>query len=228
MWKILDISNDESEKIVLEAKKVSEFRHKCKYFLEKNNLIYDKFTVVEHDSEIGYIAEQQLLKYLIKEFKNINVKHWTENFDLEEIKNILQKSDPQEDEINLIKTFFYDKYDILLSSKMKKIYIDVKTAKTQKTPSSNWNFLYPTVQTNKKEDDCVVLTYLIYNNDHLYQMYIVGVINYNEILNSEIQKKGTFTKFHTCSRTDNYITYLRDYKDLTEYINIYFNLDSKN
>ena len=59
-------------------------------------------------------------------------------------------------------------------------------------------------------------------------MYIVGVINYNEILNSEIQKKGTFTKFHTCSRTDNYITYLRDYKDLTEYINIYFNLDSKN
>ena len=34
MWKILDISNDESEKIVLEAKKVSEFRHKCKYFLE--------------------------------------------------------------------------------------------------------------------------------------------------------------------------------------------------
>ena len=140
----------------------------------------------------------------------------------------MQKSDPQEDEINLIKTFFYDKYDILLSSKMKKIYIDVKTAKTQKTPSSNWNFLYPTVQTNKKEDDCVVLTYLIYNHDHLYQMYIVGVINYNEILNSEIQKKGTFTKFHTCSRTDNYITYLRDYKDLTEYINIYFNLDSKN
>ena len=149
MWKILDISNDESEKIVLEAKKVSEFRHKCKYFLEKNNLIYDKFTVVEHDSEIGYIAEQQLLKYLIKEFKNINVKHWTENFDLEEIKNILQKSDPQEDEINLIKTFFYDKYDILLSSKMKKIYIDVK----MKVYSNERIVPYITKEELKKVDD---------------------------------------------------------------------------
>ena len=46
----------------------------------------------------------------------------------------------------------------------------------------------------------------------------MGAIDYREIKNSKIQKKGTCTRFDTESQINNYITELKNYKDLLSYI----------
>ena len=134
--------------------------------------------------------------------------------------NILKKVKPTTEEINVIREYFYDKYDIAINNKNKTFYLDVKTAETTYTPNKNWNFLYPVIQANKSDDYFVALTYIIKNDiDKVYtKAYIMGAIDYQEIKNSKIQKKGTCTRFDTESQINNYITELKNYKDLLSYI----------
>lgn len=222
MWEYIDISKEDSKIIMEEAQKYSELRSKCKQFLIDNNKDYDKFTAVKHDSQIGYISEKFVINY-IKKLSGFNkIRKWGEMFNIDEINRILNLNEPSDKEIQLIKEFFYDKYDIEISNGLKKLYIDVKTAKTNKIPQEGWCFLYPQCQANKNENSCVVLTYLIYNKEELERVYIIGATNYTDIRNSEIQKAGSYTKFKTESRVDNYKTELSIYKELKEYVDAYF------
>ena len=69
----------------------------------------------------------------------------------------------------------------------------------------------------------MVLTYLVYNKEEdLESVYIMGAADYKDILNSEIQKAGSVTKFNTKSRVDNYVTELSIYKELNNYIDTFF------
>ena len=140
-----------------------------------------------------------------------------------EIKRILKSENVGQNDINLINEFFYDKYDVKICDGRNKLHIDVKTAKTKKTPNINWEFLYPIVQSKKSKDYCVTLVYLVYNDsDVLDKIYLIGAMSYNKIVCSNIQDKGTKTKFGTISQTDNYITQLKEYEDIHQFIERYF------
>ena len=221
MYINFDLKENKYKNIILNAKKFSNFRQRCKEFLKNNGINHDKFTVVEHDSELGYISEQIVLNYLKNnlDLSKFNINHWKEQFNFSKIENILKKVKPTTEEINVIREYFYDKYDIAINNKNKTFYLDVKTAETTYTPNKNWNFLYPVIQANKSDDYFVVLTYIIKNDiDKVYtKAYIMGAIDYREIKNSKIQKKGTCTRFDTESQINNYITELKNYKDLLSY-----------
>ncbi|MGX7078727.1 hypothetical protein ACWOBP_00835 [Gemella parahaemolysans] len=222
MWKHFNVSKEDSKIIKEEAQKYSELRTRCKKFLEKNNMKFDKFTVVNHDSHSGYISEKYVLDY-IQKLSGFKIRNWGEMFSADEINRILELDKPKLKEIRLIKEFFYDKYDIEMSYGLKRLFIDVKSAKTKKKPQIKWNFLYPKSQANKNENSCVVLTYLVYNKEEdLESVYIMGAADYKDILNSEIQKAGSVTKFNTKSRVDNYVTELSIYKELNNYIDTFF------
>ena len=56
MYINFDLKEDKYKNIISNAKKFSNFRQRCKEFLKNNGINHDKFTVVEHDSELGYIS----------------------------------------------------------------------------------------------------------------------------------------------------------------------------
>ena len=229
MWELFKVKLENYNKIKSEAEEYSNLRMDCKNFLKKHNLDFDKFTIVKHDSEIGYIAEKFITNYLKKHTK-YEIMQWSDNFDLYKIKSILKSKNVEQNDINLIKEFFYDKYDVKICDGRNQLYIDVKTAKTKKIPDINWNFLYPVIQSNKSKDYCIILVYLVYNDsDILDKMYLIGTIDYNELVCSNIQPKGTKTIFGTISQTDNYITQLKKYKNIHQFIERYFDYleDSK-
>ena len=89
MWKIDEVKLDDYNKNKSEAEKYSNLRMDCKNFLKKHNLDFDKFTIVEHDSEIGYIAEKFITDYL-KKYTNYEIIQWSDKFDLYKIKSILK------------------------------------------------------------------------------------------------------------------------------------------
>ena len=64
MYINFDLKENKYKNIILNAKKFSNFRQRCKEFLKNNGINHNKFTVVEHDSELGYISEQIVLNYL--------------------------------------------------------------------------------------------------------------------------------------------------------------------
>ena len=71
------------DKVIFEkSRRFSVFRAKCKDFLRKHGQDYDKFTLVKHDSEVGYISEFLISSYLKTEFKNIKVYNWENQFDM--------------------------------------------------------------------------------------------------------------------------------------------------
>jgi len=181
---------------------------------------YDKFTVVEHDSFIGYISEYVIRKY-IKDYlpkTNFNVLSWEEYCDIKNIYHAVISNDYSK--AQLVKEYFYDKFDICIVTPQRRINIDVKTALTQLEPTLNWDFLYPIIQAHKEGKDITILAYCIYKAPDKYEINIVDVIGYcdnKSISNCKVVRAGEVTKHGTISQIDNYETLLgRDYKDLNE------------
>ena len=91
MYINFDLKENKYKNIISNAKKFSNFRQRCKEFLKNNGINHDKFTVVEHDSELGYISEQIVLNYLKNnlDLSKFNINHWKEQFNFSKIENIL-------------------------------------------------------------------------------------------------------------------------------------------
>ena len=199
-----------------------EFRDRCKQYLVHHNIFRDKFTVTKFDALLGYLSEYY---YLRDRFKGaISVSTWRDQFDIEHIKSIVNSNSNAQEDIDLVCSYFYDSFDLYISTPTASFFvnlkIDVKTAITMKEPKPDWEFLYPVVQANKGGKDLALLVYYLADNDEnpetLKGFTIVGYLEESEITQCEIIKKGRKTKHGTKSMTDNYITYLRDYKNIEE------------
>ncbi len=215
-----------TQQMIFAAYGFEHFRNDCKTFLAKHGKNYDKFTVVQHDSIIGFITEATIQRYISELYKKDNVKvtTWEQNFDIEHIKRIISSSSADADEVKLVEKYFYDKYDLKISYHDKSIYVDVKTALTQKNPSENWNFMYPVIQANKDGKDYMILTYYVVNDikkvESLNKVVIVGYISENTVKQCKTIYKGEKTRFDTVSQTDNYETELAvHYNSIDELIN---------
>ena len=55
------------------------------------------------------------------DLSKFNINHWKEQFNFSKIENILKKVKPTTEEINVIREYFYDKYDIAINNKNKTI-----------------------------------------------------------------------------------------------------------
>lgn len=202
-----------------EAKKFSVFRNDVKNFLRNNNKEFDKFTITDHDSYLGYFTEHVVKDYICSniELNDYRVVMWEYQFDLDKIKEIVQDPNPTNDDIKYVQTYFYDSYDLKLTDGKNEIRLDVKTAETMKTPSLNWNFLYPVVQAQKSGKDFTILCYYVKetkNLEDLKDITIVGYITQKDICSSDVIHANEYTKQHTKSQIDNYNTSLKNYKDI--------------
>lgn len=221
---MFDIIIDEAT-IKIEAEKYDDFRKKCKAFLTENNCNYDKFTVVSHDSFIGYITEKSIIKYLREKYSpcGLHFYGWEDIKETRQLQQIITSNDNSLASIDAVKEYFYDKFDIVIRYKQKEYYLDVKTALTKLEPKLSWNFLYPVVQAKKEGKDYVLLVYFITDNGradgNIKKLTIVGYSSEKIIRSKQIQRAGTRTKFGTLSQIDNYITTLKDdYFDLDQLI----------
>lgn len=206
--------------VLKKAKAFSQFREQCKSYLTAVGMNYDKFTVVAHDSFIGYISEYVIRQY-IKDYlpkTNFKVLSWEEYCEIKNIYHAVINNDYSK--AQLVKEYFYDKFDICIETPKRIINIDVKTALTQLEPTLKWDFLYPIIQAHKEGKDITILAYCIYKAPNKYEINIVDVIGYcdnKSISSCKVIKAGEVTKHGTTSQIDNYETLLgRDYKDLNE------------
>lgn len=201
-----------------------DFRTKCKAYLAEKNLDYDKFTIVAHDSYIGHISEWIISEYLKKEFGTIfkSLQTWEDSFDLARVEKIISQNSDDENDKLYVKKYFYDEWDICISTEKGTYKCDIKTALTKKEPQANWNFFYPIVQAEKKGKDLMILIYYIYEGESYYNLkdeVLIGAITYDLIRKCKIIKKGEISRFGTTSQTDNYITELSsDYHDLSDFL----------
>lgn len=204
-----------------------EFRNRCKSYLENHGILRDKFTTTEYDALLGYLSEYYIANYLRDRFKGqISVSTWKDQFDIGHIKSIVSSNSDKPEDINLVCSYFYDSFDLFIATPAASFFvnlkIDVKTAITEREPSLSWDFLYPVVQANKGGKDLALLVYYIADNDDdpktLNAIKIVGFMEESEITQCEIIHKNERTKHGTLSQTENYITYLRDYKDIEEFL----------
>jgi hypothetical protein len=219
---MIEITNIPSD-IFTKAKNFEKFRNDCKTYLQKANLNFDKFTIVEHDSFIGYITEIVMGKYIEDNYKDVKVYTWEKEHNISEIISILKDKDFSEDSKSKVKEYFYDKWDIKISIDNKIILCDVKTALTKKEPNKYWEFLYPVIQANKQGKDIMLLVYYVVNDikniESLKKIVVVGAVKPEDIKKNDLIKKGEITRFGTKSQIDNYITKLSvDYVDLKKII----------
>lgn len=156
---IIDFKLDDS--LYKKAKNFSNFRVKCKKYLSEAGKNWDKFTIVKHDSVIGYLTENAFSKALERKFPDIEVSSWEEQFDIHSIIEIVDNNIHSQENHELIVKYFYDKWDLRLERNKQVVFCDVKTALTKKEPRKNWNFLYPVVQANKLGKDLATLVYYI-------------------------------------------------------------------
>lgn len=205
------------------AKFFSDYREKCKRFLAQHGAGYDKFTVTENDSLSGYISEEIVRDYIDKKLNVKSVVTWHQNFDFDIIDSILNKnnsnlSEINQDEIRYIKEYFYDKYDLKLTTKNDtEIMLDVKTAVTPREPKDNWSFLLPVIQIDKAIYQYTILTYCItkpnsYNLEDLEKFNIFGMISTDFVRTCNQLLKGTLTGHGTKNQIDNYETKLYNYE----------------
>jgi hypothetical protein len=213
-----------SEEIKNRALWFQDFRDKCKAYLAKHGIDYDKFTMVSHDGYIGFISEWILSQYLHNEFHEVikNGVSWEEGFDLRRIEEIIEKNSLDKTDIKYVKDYFYDNWDLMVSTQSATYKCDIKTALTAKDPQLNWNFLYPVIQAEKTGKDLMILIYYIYEGDDFHNLtgeVLIGATTYALIKKCHIIKKGEISRFGTKSQIDNYITELsRDYSELNNFI----------
>ena len=139
------------------------------------------------------------------------------------IESAVEHNNGATEEVEYVKRYFYDKYDLEIVEKKsgKTIFVDVKTAETSKEPQLTWNFLYPVVQNQREGKDCVVLCYY-YKIANLKKIILVGYISEEEISRKHILRAGSRTKFGTLNQIDNYETKVTDYQRLSTMLNIYY------
>lgn len=198
------------------AENFSDFRERCKKYLTEADKNWDKFTIVKHDSIIGYLTEYAFSKALESKFPDIKISSWEDQFDMRSIIEIIDNNVHSQENHELIVKYFYDKWDLRLERNEQVLFCDVKTALTIKEPSKKWNFLYPVVQANKSGKDLAVLVYYIVGDlkdlRSFKQLILVGFTDYDKIKDCKEIKAGEKTIFGTISQIDNYITELgRDY-----------------
>jgi len=207
------------------AEAFSKFREECKTYLTAVGKNWDKFTMVSHDSFIGYITENAIKKYIESKFKGVQVTTWEEQFDLELINKIIKEKKTDETSVELVRNYFYDTWDLKIAGEKIKILSDVKTALTKKEPALSWNFLYPVVQAEKTGKDIMILVYYVVSDikdlRSFLKLILVGAITSETIRKCKIIHAGEKTIFGTTSQIDNYITELRrDYSPLEKFIKI--------
>ena len=214
-----------TQEIIFAAYGYEQLRKNGKNYLTILGKNYDKFTIVEHDSFIGYITEYAIKEYINESYQKDSIKviSWDAKFDIDRIKEIIDSSSYEEDDIKLIEKYFYDEYDLELKYADKYIFIDVKTALTQKEPNPRWNFMYPVIQANKIGKDYMLLTYYVVQDvkevESLKKVIIVGYISEDIIKKCNIIKRGQKTRFGTKSQIDNYETELSvHYKEIDNLI----------
>lgn len=202
------------------AKEFEEFRNNCKKYLTQFEMNFDKFTVVGHDSFIGYISEYFLKEYIESKYTilGIHVSTWEHNFDIAKIKSIIKSNSKSIEDRQYIREYFYDKYDLEIKKGKTTYLVDIKTALTQKEPKSSWNFLYPVIQANKPGKDFMILSYYVSENinvESLKKLVIIGYTSEKVIKTCNIIYEGTRTRFGTISQIDNYETELAiHFKDI--------------
>ena len=133
MEEIMTVTIELEEK----ARKISSFRSRMKAYLTRFGACYDKFTVTENDTLLGYISETAVSNYLINNYGDkVEVRHWADSFDMERINRAVEQNNSDANEIEYVKNYFYDKYDLEIIEKISKksIFVDVKTAETSKKP----------------------------------------------------------------------------------------------
>lgn len=222
MEEIMIVSKELEEK----ANRVSRFRSKAKDYLSANGACYDKFTITENDTFIGYISETAIAEYLEKKYGDIiEVRRWSDGLDPERIRYAVMNNLKDPEEINYVKSYFYDKYDLEIVEKRtgRSIFADVKSAETKKQPLLKWNYLYPVVQNRKDGKDCVILCYY-YKQANINKIILVGYITEDEISRKKILPAGTKTKFGTVNQIDNYETKVTDYKQLSKMFSEFYDL----
>lgn len=209
------------------AQNFQEFRNRCKQYLENHGILRDKFTTTDYDALLGYLSEYYIANYLRDRFKGqISVSTWKDQFDISHIKSIVNCDSGLPEDINLVCSYFYDSFDLYIATPTTSFFVnlkvDVKTAITEKEPKPNWEFLYPVVQANKEGKDLALLVYYVAENDDdpktLKGITIIGYLEESEITRCETIQKGEKTRHGTLSLTENYITYLRDYKDIEVFL----------
>ena len=217
-----------TKEIIDQAIWFENFRNDCKEYLKSTGNDHDKFTVVSHDSYIGFISELYIKQYIDYKFgdKGFSTSSWSDKFDLEKISDIVKHKDYSKESSDLVNSYFYDPYDLEITNGDLRVFVDVKTALTAKSPSSTWDFMYPVVQANKKGKDYMILVYFITENGKadgpLKQIDLIGFTDEKLIKKCKIIWKGMYTKFHTKSQINNYETNLsRDYKPLRELFDDY-------
>lgn len=195
----------------------SNFRENVKKYLEKNKMCYDKFTVTENDSFLGYLSEYSIKNYIKRKFisNGIIVSSWGDNYDIKKINNIVNNNSNKKEDLLYVKEYFYDKYDLKIEYNNNYIFLDIKTAETTYEPKDTWNFLYPVIQTKKDGKDFVVLNYYVKNSKNITdfkKFVLVGYMSENDVKKYDIQSAGTKTEKGTLSQIDNLKTYVKDYK----------------
>ena len=214
-----------SKQIINRAKQYSLFREECKKYLIDNGINHDKFTITEFDSFLGYVSEAFIADYIRGKYHGrVCVSKWQDQFNLGMIQKIVSEKRNSKDDIELVSSYFYDTFDLYVSTPNYHVFldlkIDVKTAMTQNTPQDSWVFLYPVVQARKLGKDAAVLVYYVADDKNdpstLREIVLIGYLNETEISNCEIIKTGEYTIHGTCSRTDNYVTNVGNYHDISE------------
>lgn len=216
-----------TQDLIIAAYGFEELRINCKKYLSQFDMNYDKFTVVSHDSFIGYITEYFLKGYISSKYKAVGVKveSWESVFDIAKIRTILKSNSKSGEDVQYVRDYFYDKYDLKLSKGSNSLLVDIKTALTKLEPKSSWNFMYPVVQAHKPGKDHMVLSYYVVedikNIESLKKLVIVGYTSEEVIKTCKIIKAGTRTRFGTVSQIDNYETELSiHYKDIDKLIDL--------
>lgn len=224
-----------SPSMITKAKRFSDFRDRCKSYLQTHGRCYDKFTVhPEYDSIIAYLTENFIVKHLRSISKGcFSVGKWQDQFDLDYIEYIIRNNSCLDEDINLVEAYFYDDFDIYISTpnslSFVSVNIDVKTARTLYNPQEDWEFLYPQVQIKKKNKEEIILLVYYQVKDKtdifsLNKMIIAGYLTTGEISNCECVHEGEKTKHGTISQIDNYQTELSNYHSVQELIDNYIKL----
>lgn len=207
-----------------QGEKLTTLRQQCKLFLTKHGVGFDKFTMVSHDTYIGFISEIAIKDYLAQNYSDCIavVNTWEEAFDLIRIEKIVNALACTQQDIDYVKAYFYDSWDLKIETKKGVIRADVKTAATQKEPRPSWNFMYPLVQVNKTGKDLLILAYYVQSSKDykdFAKMVLVGGTTPVQVRHCNLIKAGAKTRFGTISQIDNYETELsRDYKDLKAFL----------
>lgn len=210
---MVELKIQPSETEYQQARLFSSFRSKCKNLLSQSNRMWDKFSVVEHDSFIGYLAELYLADYIQRTFPEWKLHPWSADFDHFRLMAILSTAHPSAEDLDYLKGYFFDRYDFMLQHPDgRSLRIDVKTACTIRQPQSSWSFLYPCVQIGQEGKDLMALAYCIVDDvqrpARLHRLVIAGACTPAELSLCERIPAGQRTRHGTLSQIDNYLTEL--------------------